>query len=333
MAKPWLDYAQQVELLASRGMEIADIDQAAGFLSKVGYYRFSGYFRYWQTDPLHGNNSFRAGTVFDTIRNLYEAEQGLATVCDDILHPLEILLRTRFAHYYGKLVGEQGCFVTGEGFTPAPNLNDKRIEDYILYNLNRSRENSIAHYRSEAADMPYGAEAYSQMPIWVAVEVLPLGTLSRMIAASQESGVLAAMADSMNTSPARLPSQVRSFVYLRNRIAHCSRLWNHSVLDVPGLLPKTERRIKRDRKFTNHSVYKVFAAMSDVATRAGLQGETTDWLNARVNPILDANALLAAGICEPRKYGQFTEELARLAPHEPGKTVPNGEETGSSCTI
>lgn len=309
MAKPWLDYTQQVELLASRGMEIADIGQAASFLSKVGYYRFSGYFRYWQTDPLRGNNSFRTGTVFDTIRSLYEAEQDLAIVCDDILHPLEVLLRTSFAHYYGKLVGEQGCFVTGKGFTPAPNPKDKRIEDYILYNLNRSKENSIAHYRSENAHAPYDAEAYSQMPIWVAVEVLPLGTLSRMIAASQESGVLVAMAEAMNTSPARLPSQVRSFVYLRNRIAHCSRLWNHSVLDVPGLLAKTERRIKRDRKFTNHSVYKVFAAMSDVATRAGLWRETAEWLETKINPILDANTLLAAGICEPRKYGQFFHDF------------------------
>lgn len=237
------------------------------------------------------------------VRDLYDTEQELSLVCDEILHSLEVLLRTRFAHYYAKLVGEQGCFAAGKGFTPAPNHRNKPIADYILYNLNRSKEGFIRHYRIENGTGAYTADSYRMMPIWVAVEVLPLGTLSRMIAASQESGVLAAMAESMNTSPARLPSQVRSFVYLRNRIAHCSRLWNHSVLDVPGLLAKTERRLKRNRRFTNHSVYKVFAAMDDVATRAGL---STDCLDTRINPILDANALLAAGICEPRKWNQFS---------------------------
>lgn len=45
MAKPWLDYTQQAELLTARGMVIANIDEATDFLSEVGYYRLSGYFR------------------------------------------------------------------------------------------------------------------------------------------------------------------------------------------------------------------------------------------------------------------------------------------------
>ncbi len=41
--KPHLTLSQQVENLASRGLEISDPDRAARFLETVGYYRTSAY--------------------------------------------------------------------------------------------------------------------------------------------------------------------------------------------------------------------------------------------------------------------------------------------------
>lgn len=111
----------------------------------------------------------------------------------------------------------------------------------------------------------------------------------------------------MNVSPTTLPSQVRSFVYLRNRNAHCAKLWNHAVLDRPGLLPNIARRVKRDhRQFSDHSIYKIFVALDQVATKTGLQ---KDWLANRVEPILTRNNLLAAGIATPARYGKMPHQL------------------------
>ena len=72
--KEWLSYTDQVELLSRRGMKIDDRAAAASFLSRVNYYRFSGYFRYWQREPQHGDNRFIDGTAFTTVCALYEAE-------------------------------------------------------------------------------------------------------------------------------------------------------------------------------------------------------------------------------------------------------------------
>lgn len=51
MQKDWLSFDEQLELLARRGMRIEDECTAVQVLSRVSYYRFSGYFRYWQKDP------------------------------------------------------------------------------------------------------------------------------------------------------------------------------------------------------------------------------------------------------------------------------------------
>jgi hypothetical protein len=41
--KRWLSYAEQVALLQSRGLIVADPAKAADFLKHLNYYRFSGY--------------------------------------------------------------------------------------------------------------------------------------------------------------------------------------------------------------------------------------------------------------------------------------------------
>lgn len=295
-------------LLKQRGLSIHNTDVATHFLSCTNYYRLSGYFRYWQINPIAGNNHFIDGASFDVIQRLYEAEQELVLICDEVLHPLEVLLRTRFAHHYAKEVTPLGGFACGEGLTQSPNPNDRRVEEHILSNLDRSKEAFVKHYRDEIKiGTVYSAEAYKRMPIWVAVEAISFGNLSRLIEASGKSGVLTHMAASMNVSPKTLPGQVRSFVYLRNRNAHCAKLWNHSVLERPGLLPNIERRAKRKhRHFSDNSIYKIFVALDDIANKTGIY---SNWLANRVEPILQKNPLLAYGIATPAKYGKMPASL------------------------
>ena len=306
MPKDWLSYDQQVELLSHRGMHIDDTTAAVEYLAKVNYYRFSGYSRYWQHDPARGDNRFFEDTSFEMICALYDAEQKLASVCDELLHPVELLLRTRFAYAYGRRIGVTGMFAHGKGFTQSPHPNAERVEEHALSNLDRSKEAFVAHYRDDIKQgHTYKPEAYDRMPIWVAVEAFSFGSLSRLIEASGDSGVLDDIANSMNTSRKLLSGQVKSFVYLRNRVAHCAQLWNHRVLDVPGIQPKTTRRIKQEyRNFSDHSIYKVLIALDDIATRSGI---STSWLADTIEPILNKHPLLAKGITKPARYDQGSE--------------------------
>lgn len=308
MQKDWLSFDEQLELLTRRGMRIEDECAAVQVLSRVSYYRLSGYFRYWQKDPEYGDNNFIPGTSFNTIYQLYVAERTLATACQDLLATCEIVLRTRFAYYYGTHVGPVETFARGVGFTRPPSEEIAHVDERILSDLDRSKDAFITHYRDEIKEGAlYLPAAYDRMPIWVAVEVLSFGCLSRMITASGESGVLDDMAESLNTSRAVLPSQVRSFVYLRNRCSHYGRLWNTAVTDEPAMQKNTKRRIQRTyRSFDKHSAYQILAALHDLATRAGL---CEDWLGTVIEPLLRANPLLAYGIATPKKYGEMPREV------------------------
>lgn len=308
MEKSWLSYDEQLGLLIDRGMSVDDPVAAIQALSEVNYYRLSGYFRYWQRNPGSGDNRFLDGTRFESVYSLYLAEQDLANSCKPLLTRIEVILKTRFAYYYGRNVGPVATFAYGKGFTQPASKDANRVEEHILNNLDRSREPFIAHYRDEIKQgSVYMPQAYDRLPIWVAVETLTFGSLSRLIEASSQSGVLNDLADSLGTSRKLLPGQVRSFVYLRNRISHCARLWNHSVLEVPGLQPSASRRFQRQyRSFGDHSVYKVFVALHDLAKRSGLH---PDWLGQTIEPLLDRNPLLAYGITKPAAFGRVPHEV------------------------
>lgn len=130
-------------------MCIEDECTAVQVLSCVSYYRFSGYFRYWQKDPEYGDNNFIPGTSFSRSYQLYVVERALTTACQDLLAACEIVLRTRFAYYYGTHVGSVGTFARGVGFTRPPTEKIAHVDERILSDLNRSTDAFIAHYRDD----------------------------------------------------------------------------------------------------------------------------------------------------------------------------------------
>lgn len=101
------------------------------------------------------------------------AERVLTTACLDRLATCEIVLRTRFAYYYGTHVGSVGTFARGVGFTRPPTEKIAHVDERILSDLNHSTDAFIAHYHDDIKEgTMYLPAAYDRMPIRVAVEVL-----------------------------------------------------------------------------------------------------------------------------------------------------------------
>lgn len=311
MAKKWLSYQEQVSRLQERGLVVSDTYACESFLSEVSYYRFSGYFRYWQKNPKYGDDQFLDGVNLETIENIYRKECEVADVIFAAIRRVEILIRTRFSHSYGKCVGSGWNLVQGEGLAFPGSSSGPDVSDHVLRDLNRSKEAFVGRYRDNGKvdNGVFTLAAYHDLPVWVAVEVLSFGTLSRCVEASAGSGVLDDIAGSLNISKAILPGQIRSFVYLRNRIAHNARIWNHSALDAPALSGnrKGKKRIKKriERKygkFDPRSVYCVLVALDGLLEHASIDG---DWLQSEITPRLAENRFLDRGIRSPRKYGEM----------------------------
>jgi abortive infection bacteriophage resistance protein len=84
-SKPALSVAAQIGLLKKRGLQITDENEAAHYLSFIGYYRLSGYSRPLSITSPTGDHSFKPNTSFDDILNLYRFDRELRLLVMDAI--------------------------------------------------------------------------------------------------------------------------------------------------------------------------------------------------------------------------------------------------------
>lgn len=169
--KPWISYDEQIDLLRRRGMVIDDVDTALEELRMVGYYRLSGYWRFFQQDPAFGDNRFREGTRFTEIASLYQADERLREQCGMAVAEVEVALRTSFAHVFAERHGPYGAYLDADTYTRPP-AHQVPVDEAIRADLDRARQPFVVRHR---------ADGYRDLPVWAAVDVLSFGTLSKAI--------------------------------------------------------------------------------------------------------------------------------------------------------
>ena len=100
--KPHLSYSEQVDLLIQRGLRVGDSASAEKLLSRIGYYRLSGYwypFRLPAT-PVR-RDTFQPGTTLDQVVALYDFDRQLKLLILDAVERVEIAMRVRVGHILG----------------------------------------------------------------------------------------------------------------------------------------------------------------------------------------------------------------------------------------
>ena len=240
-AKPWTSYAQQLELLQHRGMQVSDAVRALDYLERIGYYRLSGYWhdmRQWRKDSTGKREvlePFKQGTRFQDVVELYVFDKRLRLLLLDALERIEIALRVDLSYR----LGQKGAFA----YQDASNFNDKftqkkkkrtGLTDYEAWLskndslINRSKEEFIQHNREK-----YGLP----LAIWVTCEVWDFGCISVLFSGlpEPEQNEIAKSYGLPADSGSVLASWLRSLNYARNVCAHHSRLWNRNVVDQPKL--------------------------------------------------------------------------------------------------
>ena len=237
--KPWLSLQAQVDLLKSRGMRIDDESLAIQYLSRIGYYRMSGYaYPFRQHNPNYQADtncnqrlsSFEKDTCFSDVVDLYIFDKKLRLLVMDALERIEISMRFEVAH----LLGQKNTLAYQR-----PNLFDKRFaisnngskSNYQIFIENhdkcvkRSKEEFITHHKEKNHDLP----------IWVACEVWDFGMLSHLFAGMMPDDQKV-IAEKFGLKHAKtLASWLQSLSILRNLCAHHSRLWNKSFKVKPKL--------------------------------------------------------------------------------------------------
>jgi len=213
--KPPLSIHAQIEQLKQRGLHIGDDASASRYLQRVGYYRLMGYLH---TQRVPGSDNFRENATFEDAVSLYEFDRGLRDLVMEAVGHIEVALRTLITYHFAHAYGPFG-HMEARNLTIRGRAYDTWLES-VSKEVSRSREAFIEHYRGK-----YTLPAFPNVPIWMATEVMSLGSLSRFYAALH-SREQKAVAGEVGVFAPVLVSWLHVTSVVRNVVAHHSRLWN-----------------------------------------------------------------------------------------------------------
>ena len=283
--KPHLSYSDQLALLKSRGLVCADDAHAIKVLRAAGYYRLSAYiypFRKLLADtderssPFHfRSDKIREGTTFEQIEALWRFDRGLRMVWLDGLETIEVGIRTQVANTLGKhhkfghldreALDETACAEEGKDSGDAFEAWCARYEEL--------RKNARAEDFMRHNTYKYGGE----LPIWIAVEFLDFGAITRLFNLLRREDQNEIARDLEIRNGKLLARILVNLNYIRNTAAHHSRLWNRTLTYkppkilsavVPSTLAHLEALAVRD---------KVYIPLAITAHLTGQLDSRTNW--------------------------------------------------------
>lgn len=223
---------EQIELLKQRGMIIKDEDFACLHLRNISYYRLKGYWWDMQQDKV--NHVFQTGSRFEDVIARYSFDKELRLILFDAIETIEIALRTKMIYHLSQSYG--GLYYTDNTLFDNEALHQQHLED-LMNEFMRSSEVFIKEYKHK-----YGVwedkkcVSLTQQPdAWIIFEVATFGTLSKIYKNLKHH--IPEKARIANEFGLNLHNELSSWLeaisYLRNIVAHHSRLWSRNMVKRP----------------------------------------------------------------------------------------------------
>jgi abortive infection bacteriophage resistance protein len=218
--KPATTYAEQVALLLKRGMVIDDPVSAAFYLQHLNYYRLGAYWLPFEAD--HGSHTFKPGTRFSDVLNLYIFDRELRLLVLDAIERIEVSVRGQWAYQMAHLHGTHAHLdqaLAHKSWHWQSNL------DKLTKEVERSDETFVQHL----------TKTYSEAlpPVWAVCEVMSLGLLSRWYGNLKPMPTRRAIASVYGIDQKVMESWLHHLTYIRNTCAHHNRLWNREFTITP----------------------------------------------------------------------------------------------------
>ena len=235
-----LSIHQQVQRLEDRGLIIDDMDSAMNYLSKISYYRLRAYTYPFQDNenPEADHRFIRDDIHLSEIMRLYYFDKKLRNLIFKVLEEVEVALRARIIQVYSEHYGDSHWFLNKSVYKDTEIYKDEKadISQYgvlvfdIRNEIIRSSEDFIKHYKDKYGDPELP-------PAWMALEVLTIGTLSRLYKQLINSELKEKIAYDFGLPNSNILSNwIRAFAFLRNCCAHHSRVWNRRFI-INVILP------------------------------------------------------------------------------------------------
>ncbi len=252
--KPYLPLSDQLALIKSRGLQVADDADAIKCLHRNGYYRLSAYwFPFRKIVNRKKTDVFLDNSRFEDAVALYRFDKTFKMLLLDAIERVEIAVRVEVA----LVLGRQDAFaymkpsLFRRNFSSSGSSPDQYPKWIAKFNslYQQSHADFVIHHKNR-----YGVN--TPIPIWIAIELWNFGMLSYAFSGMRYRDQVAVAARFAILDWRLMANWLQRLNYIRNVIAHHGRLWNldlsspqfphHGAMpdfDVLLMLPNAHTRI------------------------------------------------------------------------------------------
>ena len=231
MPKPFMTYDQQIQKLKDKHLIVEDETSTKDVLHRLGYFTLISGYKDLFKNPTTRN--YRDGTTFEDILALYHFDESLRELTLHYLLHIEQHIRSALSYSFCDALGDtQAAYTTPQNydFTSASNQREINflIQKYLLPPLSRQTDYPyIEHHK----------KAHSNVPLWVLMNVLTFGTISKMYTLSKPQIQSAVSQEFEAINEKQLSQILQVLTVYRNVCAHSDRLFSYRCAkqDIPDL--------------------------------------------------------------------------------------------------
>jgi abortive infection bacteriophage resistance protein len=244
--KPAIPIQDQLTTLRQRGLVIPDEARMLHYLTFIGYYRLSGYSRYYAVPDDPEKKRFLAGTSFDQVLDLYIFDRHLRALLMDAFERIEVAVKSAISNECGLAAGP---------FWLADSKNfDFGFHKAVLEDI----ESCIGEAGDDQHQHQFIKQFYetyndANPPCWMVLEALSFGAVSRIF--KRTKGALrSAVGTRFKLHHKILESWLHTLVFARNVCAHHGRIWNRGFTITP-VIPHCYQRLWPAQLFPIRSTF------------------------------------------------------------------------------
>jgi len=239
--KSHLSIIDQIARLKSRGMQFADVNVAAHYLSHMNYYRLTAYWLPYERD--HTTHRFYANTYFEEVLKHYVFDRELRLLVLYAIERIEVSVKAQMAHTLSSLYGSH------------PHMKPELFHCPVSYAQNLSKLKNEFDRSSETFSDHFKTKYIEKLPpIWAAVELMTMGHISYWYSNIKKRADRNAISRVYGLDESILKSFLHHLTIIRNICAHHGRLWNRrftfaiKLPNYPNDLSQSLNRNKADKK-------------------------------------------------------------------------------------
>lgn len=230
MPQTFLNYGQQVEkLINEKELIVNNIDYAVEMLTKYSYFSLIGGYKNIFINKSAGK--YKRGTTFEDIVHLYIFDEELRALFLKNILKFERKLHSVISYHFTQTYGEQqSCYLDHNNFNYIPRY--KKEIDILIKKLGH-----LVNDPSDYAYINYHRKKYKNVPLWVLVNAVTLGSVSRFYMYSKQSLRSKICKDFPDLNEKQLGQILSVITKFRNVCAHGERLFTYKTIDSIGDLP------------------------------------------------------------------------------------------------